>query len=133
VKYSYNRITLLWHQRSIYFMVLGGGGWTPLVTESSVTVDAVVQTEPVMVLPVPLVCYHAASQTDNSETYDRRVNTENRRTYWPTTLNSDELVRFVRSRPSLTFDRLNAEMKERWPELIAEEVLFVRSAMLGVA
>jgi hypothetical protein len=24
VKYSYNRITLLWHQRSICFMVLGG-------------------------------------------------------------------------------------------------------------
>jgi hypothetical protein len=26
VKYSYIRITLLWHQRSICFMVLGGGG-----------------------------------------------------------------------------------------------------------
>jgi hypothetical protein len=26
VKYSYNRFTLLWHQRSICFMVLGGGG-----------------------------------------------------------------------------------------------------------
>jgi hypothetical protein len=26
VKYSYNRITLLWHQRSICFMVVGGGG-----------------------------------------------------------------------------------------------------------
>jgi hypothetical protein len=26
VKNSYNRITLLWHQRSICFMVLGGGG-----------------------------------------------------------------------------------------------------------
>jgi hypothetical protein len=48
------------------------------VTESTLTVDAVVQTEPVMVLPVPPVCYQAASHAENNDMQDQGVNTDDR-------------------------------------------------------
>jgi hypothetical protein len=46
VKYSYNRITLLWYQRSICFMVLAGDGrpfGEPLVKDINVISNMLVQ------------------------------------------------------------------------------------------